>query len=53
MGNLATTYQSLGKFEQAKMLEVEVLGKRRELLGDSHPDTLLAMGNLAVGAGSI
>ncbi|KAJ7099089.1 P-loop containing nucleoside triphosphate hydrolase protein [Mycena epipterygia] len=38
----------LGKFKEAEELEVVVLEKRRNLLGDNHPNTLTAMGNLAV-----
>ncbi|KAJ7435004.1 hypothetical protein FB451DRAFT_1465790 [Mycena latifolia] len=33
---------------EAQELEVVVLEKRRKILGDNHPDTLHAMGNLAV-----
>jgi hypothetical protein len=29
-------------------MEVVVLEKQKQVLGDDHPDTLLAMGNLAV-----
>ncbi|KAJ7817142.1 P-loop containing nucleoside triphosphate hydrolase protein [Mycena leptocephala] len=47
MGNLASTYHSLGEFHKAEELEVVVLAKRKQVLGDDHPDTLLAMGNLA------
>ncbi|KAJ6503124.1 hypothetical protein DFH09DRAFT_1289487 [Mycena vulgaris] len=47
MGNLATTYHTLGKLQEAEELEVVVLEKRRKILGEDHPDTLLAMGNHA------
>ncbi|KAJ7809310.1 hypothetical protein B0H13DRAFT_2479113 [Mycena leptocephala] len=36
------------KFREAEFLEVMVLEKWKQLLGADHPDTLLAMGNLAV-----
>ncbi|KAJ7853394.1 hypothetical protein B0H13DRAFT_2580728, partial [Mycena leptocephala] len=38
----------LEEFTKAEELEVVVLEKQKQLLGDDHPDTLLAMGNLAV-----
>ncbi|KAJ7803499.1 P-loop containing nucleoside triphosphate hydrolase protein [Mycena leptocephala] len=47
MGNLASTYNSLGEFHKAEELEVVVLEKRKQVLGDDHPDSLRAMGNLA------
>ncbi|KAJ7866885.1 P-loop containing nucleoside triphosphate hydrolase protein [Mycena leptocephala] len=50
MGNLASTYQHLGKFHKAAELEVVLLEKqkqRKQVLGDDHPDTLRAMGTLA------
>ncbi|KAF8195195.1 P-loop containing nucleoside triphosphate hydrolase protein [Mycena galopus ATCC 62051] len=36
-----------GKFKQSEKLLEEVLEKRKQLLGDNHPDTLRTMGNLA------
>ncbi|KAJ7904110.1 hypothetical protein B0H13DRAFT_1717219 [Mycena leptocephala] len=47
MGNLASTYNHLGKFHKAQELEVVVLEMRKQVLSDDHPDTLQAMGNLA------
>ncbi|KAJ7842312.1 P-loop containing nucleoside triphosphate hydrolase protein [Mycena leptocephala] len=47
MGNLASTYNSLGEFHKAEELEVIVLEKQKQVLGDDHPDILHAMGNLA------
>ncbi|KAJ6484270.1 P-loop containing nucleoside triphosphate hydrolase protein [Mycena vulgaris] len=47
MGNLASTYQQLGKLQEAEELEVVVFEKRRKILGEDHPSTLRAMGNLA------
>ncbi|KAJ7787637.1 P-loop containing nucleoside triphosphate hydrolase protein [Mycena olivaceomarginata] len=56
MSNLASTYRDLGEFHKAEELEVVVLEKsklvvvlekRKQVLGDDHPDTLWIMGNLA------
>ncbi|KAF9058665.1 hypothetical protein BDP27DRAFT_1343148 [Rhodocollybia butyracea] len=47
MGNLATTYQVLGKLESAEKLQEEVLVLRKKFIGEHHPDTLTSMGNLA------
>jgi hypothetical protein len=47
MGNLACTYRNQGRLKDAEVLEVVVMEKRKELLGEDHPDTLLSMGNLA------
>ncbi|KAF8179784.1 hypothetical protein K438DRAFT_1842811, partial [Mycena galopus ATCC 62051] len=46
MNNLAVTYHSLGRFEDAEQLQLVVLEKRRKILSDQHPDTLRAMNNL-------
>ncbi|KAJ6472596.1 hypothetical protein C8R45DRAFT_1164318 [Mycena sanguinolenta] len=35
------------EYQNAKDLEVTVLEKQKQILGDNHPDTLRAMGNLA------
>ncbi|KAJ7888011.1 hypothetical protein B0H13DRAFT_2277448 [Mycena leptocephala] len=40
-------YYDSGRFTEAESLTVMVLEKRKQLLGADHPDTLLAMGNLA------
>ncbi|KAJ7714227.1 hypothetical protein B0H14DRAFT_2413537 [Mycena olivaceomarginata] len=47
MGNLAWTYSALGEYQKAKELNLTVLEKRKQALGDNHPHTLLTMGNLA------
>jgi peptide subunit release factor 1 (eRF1) len=47
MGNLALTYHYLGEYHSAQELEVKVLEGRKQLLGDEHVYTLLAMHNLA------
>jgi tetratricopeptide (TPR) repeat protein len=43
MGNLAQTYQHLGKYIEAEKLEIQVLDARNRILGVEHPDTILAM----------
>jgi len=48
MGNLASTYREQGRLKDAEALEVLVLEKGRQLLGDEHPRTLRAMSNLAL-----
>ncbi|KAF7369456.1 FabD/lysophospholipase-like protein [Mycena venus] len=40
-------FSGAGKYKQAEKLLKEVLEKWQQLLGDNHPDTLLAMSNLA------
>ncbi|KAJ7854241.1 hypothetical protein B0H13DRAFT_1189095 [Mycena leptocephala] len=40
-------YWSAGWYEEAKEFVLAVLEQRKQVLGDDHPDTLLAMGNLA------
>jgi tetratricopeptide (TPR) repeat protein len=44
----ATYLWSRGQYRQTLPLDVEALAGYRRLLGDSHPDTLKAMSNLAV-----
>jgi hypothetical protein len=46
MENLAATYQHLGKYMEAEMLEMQVLDARNRILGLEHPDMIHAMGNL-------
>ncbi|KAF8179769.1 hypothetical protein K438DRAFT_1842740 [Mycena galopus ATCC 62051] len=43
----ADIYCYAGQSTEATKLELSTLGKRREILGDDHPDTLTAMNNLA------
>jgi hypothetical protein len=45
--DLACTYQNLGKWQEAEALEVVAMEKRKHLLGEEHPDTLMSIGNLA------
>jgi len=47
MSNLAVTLWNQGDPSGARTLEDQVLGVRRRLLGDEHPDTLASMNNLA------
>jgi hypothetical protein len=47
MGNLANTYESLGKYADAETLQIKVLDIRNRLFGEEHPDTIGAMQNLA------
>ena len=45
--NLAVTYALLGRYQDAELLQVEVLKQRTKLLGIDHPDTIMASANLA------
>ena len=47
MGNLANIYDSQGKYRDAEVLFKQCLDKMKVVLGDSHPDTLGTMSNLA------
>ncbi|MCJ1441536.1 MAG: hypothetical protein MMC23_002025 [Stictis urceolatum] len=47
MANLASTYQSQGRWKEAEELEVQVMETRKRVLSDEHPDTLTSMANLA------
>ena len=44
---LAVTYQAQGRNADASQIQEEVLEKERQILGDEHPNTLKAIGNLA------
>ena len=44
---IALVYIEQGKWKEAEALEVVVMEKRKHLLGEEHPDTLISMGNLA------
>ncbi|MCL2336441.1 MAG: tetratricopeptide repeat protein, partial [Firmicutes bacterium] len=48
INNLASTYENLGRFQEALDLQMQLLDKRRTMLGEDHPDTLGAMHNLAI-----
>lgn len=47
MQNLALTYGSQGRFEDAEKLGASVLATRQRVLGEEHPDTLSSMNDLA------
>jgi hypothetical protein len=40
--------QAQGRYDEAEKIKVEVLGLRREVLGEKHPDTIGSMAHLAV-----
>ena len=46
-GGVAQTYSKLEKYQKAKELQVIVLEKLEQILGSSHPSTLVAMRDLA------
>ena len=47
MNNLASTHRDAGRLKDAEALGVEVVEKRKRVLGDDHPDTLKSMLSLA------
>ena len=47
MNNLALLYESQGRFENAREIYLETIDLFSELLGDDHPDTMIAVNNLA------
>ena len=47
MGNLASTYQNQGQWDEAVTLEEKVLEVSKAVLGEWHPDTLKSKNNLA------
>ena len=46
--NLALVYKEQGQWKNTEALEVVVMDKRKQLLGEDHPDTLTSMQNLAI-----
>ena len=48
MSTLGTLYCDQGKYDLTEPLFVDCFKKRKELLGDDHPDTLTSMNNLAI-----
>ena len=44
--SLALQYKGLGRYDDAEMLETQVVDVRRKLLGDDHSDTLVAINDL-------
>jgi NAD/NADP transhydrogenase alpha subunit len=47
MANLANTYHTQKRLNEAEQLEVQVMDMMKKLLGAEHPDTLTSMANLA------
>ena len=47
MANLASTYQSQGRWKEAEELEVQAMETEKRVLGQEHPDTLTSIANLA------
>jgi len=48
ISSLARTLCDQGKLEEAAAMQREVLEKRRQILGEEHPDTLMATNKLAI-----
>ncbi len=46
MANLATTYHILKRYEEEMNILVEVLALRREILGNTHLDTVQTVNDL-------
>ena len=46
--NLASSLSNQGKHAEAQRINWEVLGARRRVLGEEHPDTLKTVSNLAM-----
>ncbi|KAF4616252.1 hypothetical protein G7Y89_g15154 [Cudoniella acicularis] len=46
--HISRFYWEQGRSDEAEKLEVEVLDQRKEVLGPKHPDTIMAMANLAL-----
>jgi hypothetical protein len=47
LDRIALVYVEQGRWNEAETLEVVVMEKRKQVLGDDHPDTLTSMANLA------
>ena len=47
MGDLASTYERLGKYSDAENLQIKVLDLQNKYLGKEHPHTISTMGNHA------
>ena len=45
--NIALVYSEQGQWKEAEALQVVVMEKRKDALGEEHPDTLSSMANLA------
>ena len=46
--SLGAVYRALGRYEQARDLDLDILARRQRVWGDDHPDTLSSASNLAV-----
>ncbi|MGF2040337.1 MAG: tetratricopeptide repeat protein [Nostoc sp. CmiVER01] len=46
--NLASLYESQGRYNEAEPLFIQALALRRQLLGDEHPDVATSLNNLAL-----
>ena len=44
---MASTYSDLGRYTEAEKLKIQVLHARNKILGEEHPDTILATADLA------
>jgi tetratricopeptide (TPR) repeat protein len=51
--HLAAIYGIQGQYEKAEKLELQVVDESKRLLGENHPDTLLAMRDLGVTYGCL
>jgi Tetratricopeptide repeat len=47
MANLASTYWNQGRWSEAETIYLEVVERKRRVLGEEHPSTLTSMANLA------
>lgn len=47
MANLAVTYNTQGRYNEAELLIIQALNLRREVLGEKHPNTVKSMADLA------
>lgn len=46
--DLGATFRAQGKSQQASEIAAEVLGLRRNVLGDRHPDTIRSMSKVGL-----
>ena len=53
MGNLASTYQNLGKYADAEKLDMKALDMSKRVLGEDHLHTIWSMANLAITYGGL
>ena len=47
MANIASTYRSQGRWNEAEQLQVQVMDMSKKLLGVEHPNTLTSIESLA------